>query len=119
MAAARGKTSKAETMVEMAAQLLRLEGEKIQVVSDTTEGRRSVISDEDLDALLDRRPEVFSDRGKGWTSATGKPAEGEKGDNKAAFAVYDAPADEGNDALSQMLEKGMKNEMGAEESDEE
>ena len=89
--------SKPETMAEMAASLLKLEGEKIQVVQDTAAGKASVISDEDLDTLLDRRPEVFSDRGKGWTS-------GEKGETeKTAFAVYDAPADEGNDMLAGMM----------------
>lgn len=89
--------SKPETMAEMAAALLKLEGEKIQVVPDTAAGKASVISDEDLDTLLDRRPEVFSDRGKGWTS-------GEKGETeKTAFAVYDAPADEGNDMLAGMM----------------
>lgn len=60
--------TKRETMAEMAASLLRLEGEKIEVVPNTTEGKQSVLSDEDLDVLLDRRPEVFAERGKGWTS---------------------------------------------------
>jgi ATP-dependent DNA helicase len=106
-------------MVELAAQLLRLEGEKIQVVSDTVEGKRSVISDEDLHSLLDRRPEVFARRGKGWASFAGKPLAGETGHGEAAFAVYDAPADGGNDALTQMLEKGINNEMSAEASDAE
>ncbi|KAI0072353.1 hypothetical protein K474DRAFT_1667957 [Panus rudis PR-1116 ss-1] len=89
--------AKAETMAEMAASLLKLEGEKIEVVPDTAAGKASVISDEDLDMLLDRRPEVFADRGKGWTSAE------ERKTAKTAFAVYDAPADQGNDALAGMM----------------
>lgn len=96
---------KKETMAEMAASLLRLEGEKIDVVPNTTEGKRSVLSDEDLEMLLDRGEGVFSERGKGWTSGSrrdGQAAEVEAGRN-AAFAVYEAPAEEGNDALATML----------------
>ncbi|KAG6816760.1 hypothetical protein H0H87_003155 [Tephrocybe sp. NHM501043] len=109
-AAAAGR-SKPETMAEMAASLLRLEGEKIEVVPNTAEGKARVISDEDLDALLDRSPQVFADRGEGWTSssktagghvdADGIPAVGEG--KKTAFAVYRAPIDQGNDALAKML----------------
>lgn len=87
--------TKAETMAEMAANLLRLEGEQIRIA---LEGQ-SVMNDEDLDALLDRRPEVFTDRGKGWTSKEAKAA----GEGKAAFAVYDAPVDEGSNALAGMM----------------
>lgn len=80
----------------------RLEGEKIQVVSSTEAGRASVISDEDLNTLLDRRPEVFADRQKGWTSA-GQAEEAAvevvepdaAAKTKTAFAVYEAPANEG------------------------
>ena len=91
------RQSRPETMAEMAASLLRLEGEKIQIVPDTAAGKAGVISDGDLEKLLDRRPEVFVDRGKGWTSA-----EKESGD-KAAFAVYEASSNEGNDALADMM----------------
>jgi len=55
----------------MAAALLRLEGEKIEVVPDTKEGKQGVLSDADLDVLLDRRPEVFVERQKGWISGAG------------------------------------------------
>lgn len=91
-------TTKAETMAEMAADLLRLESEQIKIA---LEGQ-SVINDRDMDALLDRRPEVFVHRGKGWTSkevAAGEKAEEEQ----AAFAVYDAPVDEGGDMLAGMM----------------
>lgn len=109
-AAAAGK-SKPETMAEMAAELLRLEGEKIDVVPNTAEGKAGVLSDEDLEVLLDRRPQVFADRGEGWTSSgktAGREADAgvvpEMADGKrTAFAVYQAPVDQGNDALAKML----------------
>lgn len=117
---------KRETMAEMAASLLALEGEKIEVVPDTEAGKKSIMSDADLDALLDRRKEVFEGRGAGWTSATGnggasgekagkggkgkggkkaKNEDGEdgKGDRKGLFEVYEAPKDEGNEALARMM----------------
>ncbi|KAG7452973.1 uncharacterized protein BT62DRAFT_925514 [Guyanagaster necrorhizus] len=96
-AARRGRP---ETMAEMAASLLRLEGEKIDVVPETVEGKANVISDLDLDALLDRSPKVFADRGQGWTQ--------EKEGKKAAFAVYEAPQNEGNDALAKMLSEDIE-----------
>ncbi|EIM84752.1 uncharacterized protein STEHIDRAFT_122727 [Stereum hirsutum FP-91666 SS1] len=111
---------KRETMAEMAASLLALEGEKIEVVPDTEAGKKSIMSDADLDALLDRRKEVFEGRGAGWTSATagaekagkggkgGKKAKDEdgkdgEGDRKGLFEVYEAPKDEGNEALARMM----------------
>ncbi|KAL6306502.1 SNF2 family N-terminal domain-containing protein [Sparassis latifolia] len=95
--------SKPETMTEMAASLLRLEGEKIQVVPNTEAGKASVISDEELDMLLDRRPEVFVDRGKGWTSA-GQEAPEEAAVKTAKFAVYEAPVHEAGDMLAGMMD---------------
>ncbi|TEB26397.1 hypothetical protein FA13DRAFT_1756315 [Coprinellus micaceus] len=104
--AAATTSSKRETIAEMAASLLRLEGEKIEVVPNTKEGKASLLSDKDLNMLLDRSPEVFADRGKGWTHTTAKP-EGRGWRRRrargAAFAVYDAPVDEGSDALAKMF----------------
>lgn len=112
----------------MAASLLRLEGEKIEVVPNTKEGKASVLSDKDLDMLLDRSPEVFAGRGKGWTHTTAKPSSdsdpspspsatpskrkrgarvAEAKGTRAAFAVYDAPVDEGSDALAKMFGEDM------------
>lgn len=99
--AVRGKNKK-ETMAEMAASLLKLEAEKIDVVPNTAAGKANVISDEDLNVLLDRSPEVFVDRGKGWTSAAADPVTAE-GKRKTAFAVFEGPTDEGNDALAKLL----------------
>lgn len=91
-----GPKNKGETMAELAAALLRLEGEQIRVA---LEGQ-SVISQKDLDALLDRSPEVFVDRGKGWTSdEVINPGQ----ESKTAFAVYEAPVDEGGDALAGLM----------------
>ncbi|KIM88017.1 hypothetical protein PILCRDRAFT_268568 [Piloderma croceum F 1598] len=109
MPASKASRGKPETMAEIAASLLKLEGEKIHVVPNNEAGKASVLSDEDLELLLDRKPEVFADRGQGWTS--GKAAEGGKevdGKAKAAFAVFDAPVDEGNDALAKLLGEDME-----------
>jgi hypothetical protein len=61
--------AKPATLAEMAASLLKLEAEKIEVVPNTEAGKASVLSDEDLEILLDRRPEVFADRKVGWMSS--------------------------------------------------
>ena len=93
-----------DSLADLAASLLKLEGEKIEVVPNTDAGKMNVLSDKDLDMLLDRSPEVFADRVKGWTSSdtTNKPIE-ESGQAKTAFAVFEANTDEGNDALANML----------------
>ena len=57
-----------QTIVEMAAQLLELEGEHIKVMQSSAAGKRSIISDAELDVLLDRRKEVFEGRRVGWKS---------------------------------------------------
>jgi ATP-dependent DNA helicase len=102
----------------MAAQLLELEGEHIEVVQSSAAGKRGIISDSELDMLLDRRKEVFEGRRVGWKS--GKAAKsGVKGSSSSSrastasprrggadgglFEVYEAPTDEGNDALAHML----------------
>ena len=103
----------------MAAQLLELEGEHIEVVQSNAAGKRSVISDAELDMLLDRRKEVFEGRGVGWKSGAAAAAKGRTnaganggvetprrrraGADGGLFEVYEAPVDEGNDALAHML----------------
>lgn len=102
-------STKRETIAEMAASLLKLEGEKIEVVPNTKEGKRGVLSDEDLNILLDRSPEVFAERGEGWSSRSAAVGKRKVQDvaqdagKKAAFAVYEAPVEEGNDALAKMM----------------
>ena len=113
-----GSNAKAETrqtIAEMAAQLLELEGEHIEVVQSTAAGKRSVISDAELDMLLDRRKEVFEGRGVGWKSGKGRaatsssvygaetPRRHRADADGGLFEVYEAPVDEGNDALAHML----------------
>ena len=105
------KGSKNQALAEMAMELHRLEGEKIQVVPNTEAGKASVISDEELE--LDRRPEVFAGRQKGWTS-TGQVKEEEaaaaakvvepdaSAKTKTAFAVYEAPANTDENLLGMM-----------------
>jgi len=57
-----------QTIAEMAAQLLELEGEHIEVVQSSAAGKRGIISDAELDMLLDRRKEVFESHRVGWKS---------------------------------------------------
>jgi len=120
--AARTTTVMATAMVEMAADLLRLEVEKIDVVPDDDEDdvddvmmerngetrksktrQRQVLSDEHLEMLLDRRPEVFKERGLGWNSSKEKGGcngGDERECRQTAFAVYEMPREQGNDALT-------------------
>ncbi|KAG2366139.1 SNF2 family N-terminal domain-containing protein [Suillus spraguei] len=90
--------SNPQSMTELAADLLKLEGEQIDVVTNTSaEGKKRVLSDEDLNMLLDRSEAVFTDRKKGWKSE-------ESGAGKrAAFAVYEAPVHEGNDLVAKIM----------------
>ncbi len=92
-------------------ELHRLEGERIQVVPNTEAGKASVISDEELEVLLDRRPEVFADRQKGWTSAGQVEEEAAaakivvpdaNAKTKTAFAVYEAPVGADGNLLGMM-----------------
>ena len=100
---------------------MKLEGEKIEVVPNTKEGKTNVLSDEDLDVLLDRSPDVFEGRGEGWAkgldatvggSGTGPKKAMVSKDGKrtkkggAAFEVYVPAADVGNDALARMMDEG-------------
>ncbi|KAG0696609.1 SNF2 family N-terminal domain-containing protein [Suillus ampliporus] len=90
--------SNAQSMTELAADLLKLEGEKIDVVTNTsTEGKKRVLSDEDLDMLLDRSEAVFTGRKKGWKSEEGGHGK------RAAFAVYEAPVHEGNELVAKIM----------------
>ncbi|KAF4581595.1 hypothetical protein EYR38_002924 [Pleurotus pulmonarius] len=109
--AKRGPKSSSMGLVDMAAELLQLEGEKIEVVPNTTAGKRSVLSDADLRVLLDRSPEVFAERGRGWTSAgagEGVHSHGDAKGAKTAFAVYEPAASEANEAVAAMLGEDIK-----------
>ncbi len=109
--AKRGAKSSSMGLVDVAAELLQLEGEKIEVVPNTTAGKRSVLSDADLRVLLDRSPEVFAERGRGWTSAgagEGVHLRGDAKGAKTAFAVYEPAASEANEAVAAMLGEDVK-----------
>lgn len=103
-------TSSKASLAEIAASLLKLESEKINVVPNTEAGKTNVLSDADLDILLDRSPAVFADRLKGWTSATVDAENGkkqkliqEKQKTKAAFEVFESATDETNDTLAKLM----------------
>jgi len=105
-------SGKRESMADMARSLLELESEKIEVVPGTEAGRKSVLSDAALDALLDRSPEVFEGRGAGWKEADLRREKKKDKKSRAAregteevgaFEVYDAPVDEGNDAIGRIF----------------
>ncbi|CAE6498428.1 unnamed protein product [Rhizoctonia solani] len=82
------RKSRNDNLANMANEMLQLEGEKINLAHHGDK----IISDADLDVLLDRRPEVFTQRNKGWT-----------GKNEGTFEVYEAAKDEGNDGLARMV----------------
>lgn len=68
-----------------------------------------VISDAALDALLDRSPEVFTQRAIGWTSAATEQSQNTSGrkEGKIAFEVFEQTADEGNEGLAQVMGEPM------------
>ncbi|WRT63465.1 uncharacterized protein IL334_000370 [Kwoniella shivajii] len=88
-----GKKSKAETTAEMAKALLELDGEEIDVVSKDDK----IISDSDLDILLDRSPAAYA-RQKGWSAGLGKGGADRKDQikkgEKTAFEVFEAAKDD-------------------------
>lgn len=107
-AAARGK----ESMRELAQQLLELEGEKIDVVSQDDQ----IISDAALDALLDRSPEVFTSRAVGWNSKEGIKAKGRRAPLKkgeATFEVYEGQLDEASEGLAKLMGEDTEVDMDA------
>ncbi|KAG2118620.1 SNF2 family N-terminal domain-containing protein [Suillus clintonianus] len=90
--------SNAQSITELTADLLKLEGEQIDVVTNTSaEGKKRVLSDEDLDMLLDRSEAVFTNRKKGWKS------EEDGAGKRAAFAVYEAPVHQGNELVAKIM----------------
>lgn len=94
---------KGETIAEIAASLLKLEGEKIEVVPSSEAGKAKIISDSDLEKLLDRSPEVFAGRGKGWTSGAKTVGQEQPESGDVAFEVFQAPVDQCNDGLAAIM----------------
>ncbi|KAH9975590.1 hypothetical protein BJV74DRAFT_888806 [Russula compacta] len=99
----------------MTVQLLELQDEHIEVV--LTAGKSTVISNAELNILLDCRREDMKGWCAGWKSgAAGKDSKGDGinvrtgtahagGGNadSGLFEVYEAPSDEGNDVLAHIL----------------
>ncbi|KAJ8522231.1 hypothetical protein ONZ45_g1180 [Pleurotus djamor] len=81
------------SLVELAADLMALEGEKISVVPNTQAGKKGVLSDQDLAALLDRSDSVFATSAPSDTSARISAA---RTDGKAAFSVFNSDASGSN-----------------------
>ncbi|KZO99381.1 hypothetical protein CALVIDRAFT_534356 [Calocera viscosa TUFC12733] len=103
--------TKRSSLAEMAASLLALEGEKINIVAHGDE----IISDKDLEVLLDRSPEVFSGRATGWTAGASevkrvttpgkqKGAEQKRLKTKGvAFEVIETQVDEASERLAKVM----------------
>ncbi|RXK37295.1 helicase [Tremella mesenterica] len=93
--------NKTESVSDMAKALLALEGEEINVASADDK----IISDEDLDILLDRSAAAFA-REKGWSAGLGqgdKRAEQIKKGERTAFEVFVPAKDDAADGLAQMF----------------
>jgi ATP-dependent DNA helicase len=119
--------SKEKEDTSLADDVLRLDTEHITVVPNTAEGRKEVISDRDLDLMLDRNEEVFKERGVGWASKavlagsvaadakmdkdmnrggvkSGRTvAGGEDGKERVAFEVFEAQTEGTNAGLTKMF----------------
>lgn len=102
--AAEKPATKQQTMTQIAADLLRLEGEQIKVVPKGETGKKTVLlSDRELEMLLDRNLDEMANRGKGWNSA-GVDLKESDAKATAAFAVFDGPAEQdGSDMMSRLM----------------
>ena len=102
--AAEKPATKQQTMAQIAADLLRLEGEQIKVVPKGEAGKKTVLlSDQELEMLLNRNLDEMANRGKGWNSAG---VDLEESDTKAsaAFAVFNGPTEQdGSDVMSRLM----------------
>ncbi|KAJ7054836.1 SNF2 family DNA-dependent ATPase [Mycena amicta] len=102
------------SMAEMAAELLRLSSEAD--ADDVLHAGDLLLSDADMDALLDRSPEVFAGRGEGWRSGTGNGKSGAQGKTgQHAFEVFEPAADASGEGMG--VGVGLEGIMG--ESEEE
>jgi len=87
-----GKRKKERAMTELAEGLLHKEGDDVVVVGKNDE----LLSDEQMDALLDRSDEAMR-RKEGWTSQQQKTA--------TAFEVFTTQkGDDTNDTLARMIQ---------------
>ena len=102
--AAEKPATKQQTMAQIAADLLRLEGEQIKVVPKGEAGKKTaLLSDEELEMLLDRNLDEMANRGQGWNSA-GVNLEESNTKATAAFAVFNGPMEQdGSDVMSKLM----------------
>lgn len=99
-----GKKRKKEVAMTAIAEELLAGEEEITLVSKGDQ----LLSDEQLDALLDRSDEAMG-RSIGWTAAAAKKGKGRKspGKKSATFEVFETRAnDEGEDFLGQLMKDG-------------
>ncbi|KAG2118625.1 hypothetical protein DEU56DRAFT_138122 [Suillus clintonianus] len=83
--------SDARSIAGLTTGLLNPGGGQIGVVtSASADGKKRVLSNEELDMLLDRRETVITNRKKGWKS------EEDGAEKGVAFTVYEAPVHRGN-----------------------
>ncbi|KAG8832009.1 hypothetical protein FRC17_002228 [Serendipita sp. 399] len=88
-----------ESVRELAQQLLELEGEKIDIVTEDDQ----ILSDDALNSLLDRSPEVFTGRAIGWSLKEKKGTKKGETDTKAAFEVYEGQIDEASEEFAKLM----------------
>jgi ATP-dependent DNA helicase len=98
------QSHRGQSTAEMARALLDLDGEEINVADASDK----IISDADLEVLLDRSPEAYA-REKGWAAGLGKV--GQKGreaqlakGERTAFEVFETQRDEAAEGLAHMFE---------------
>lgn len=97
-------SNRGQSTAEMARALLDLEGEEINVADASDK----IISDADLEMLLDRSPEAYA-RQKGWAAGLGKVGQKDretqlaKGE-RTAFEVFETQRDEAAEGLAHMFE---------------
>ncbi|KZT30225.1 hypothetical protein NEOLEDRAFT_1084033 [Neolentinus lepideus HHB14362 ss-1] len=92
-------TKSSTSLAELAVNMLEIEGSHVNIANPSFAA--TVISDEDLDMLLDRSPEVFEQRASGWNSKEGKQ-------QGAKFAVYSGSVEGGSEVLAGMLGERME-----------
>ena len=106
--AAEKPATKQQTMAQIATDLLRLEGEQIKVVPKGEAGKKAVLlSDQELEMLLNRNLDEMANRGKGWNSA-GIDLKESDAKAAAAFAVFNGPTEQdGTDVMSRLMGEPM------------
>ena len=106
--AAEKPATKQQTMTQIATDLLRLEGEQIKVIPKGETGKKmALLSDEELEMLLNRNVEEMANRGQGWNS-TGVNLRENGSKAAAAFAVFNGPTEQdGTDVMSRLMGEPM------------